>query len=126
LQDVRYGARSLYRNAGFTAVAVFALALGIGVNTAVFTAYKAMVARPLEAREPGEMVNLALSHAVGTADFTFSYPDYETYRDSIHSFNGLIAFNFEHLTMSNSGGMVSQRSSAAGSLAGRLLLLPGA
>jgi hypothetical protein len=47
LQDLRYGARMLYRNAGFTAAAVFALALGIGVNTAVFTAYKAMIAAPL-------------------------------------------------------------------------------
>jgi hypothetical protein len=53
LQDLRYGARMLYRNAGFTSVAILALALGIGVNTAGFTAYKAMVARPLDARDPG-------------------------------------------------------------------------
>ncbi|HXM43183.1 MAG TPA: hypothetical protein VN924_18245 [Bryobacteraceae bacterium] len=39
------------RNAGFPAVAVFALALGIGINTAVFTAYKATVARPLDSRQ---------------------------------------------------------------------------
>ena len=59
-QDLRYAARMLRRNLGFTTVAVLALALGIGVNTAVLTAYKAMVARPLQARDPGEMVNLAL------------------------------------------------------------------
>jgi hypothetical protein len=41
LQDLRYGARTLLRNAGFNAVSIIALALGIGVNTAVFTAYKA-------------------------------------------------------------------------------------
>ena len=52
LQDLRYGARTLLRNAGFTAVSVFALALGIGINTAVFTAYKAFIARPLDARDP--------------------------------------------------------------------------
>ena len=126
LQDLRYGARTLYHNPGFTAVAVLALALGIGVNTAVFTAYKAMVARPLDARKPGEMVNLALSHSAGSADFKFSYPDYEAYRDSIRSLRGLIAFNTEHLTMSNAGGTVSRREAAAGTLAGRLGLLSGA
>jgi len=61
-QDLRYGARMLSGNLGFTAVAVLALALGIGVNTAVVTAYKAMIVRPLEARDPGRMVNLALIH----------------------------------------------------------------
>ncbi|MGH9692961.1 MAG: hypothetical protein ACRD5Z_02380 [Bryobacteraceae bacterium] len=72
LQDLRYGIRVLYRNAGFTAIGVFALALGIGVNTAVFTAYKAMVARPLDARDPGRMVNIALIRDSGATDFTFS------------------------------------------------------
>ena len=65
LQDLRYGARMLFRNPGFTAVAVLALAIGIGLNTAVFTAYKAMLARPLDARDPGEMVNLALHPRFG-------------------------------------------------------------
>ena len=51
-QDLRYGARTLLRTGRFTAVAVVALAIGIGVNTAVFTAYKAFVARPLDARDP--------------------------------------------------------------------------
>lgn len=96
LQDLRYGARMLCRNAGFTAVAVLALALGIGVNTAVFTAYKAMVARSLDARDPGKLVNLALIRDSGAADFVFSYPDYEAYRDSLRSFSGLIAFSPEH------------------------------
>src|SRR5215470_17195485 len=97
MQDLRYGVRALYRNVSFTAVAVLALALGIGVNTAVFTAYRAMVARPLDGRDSGELVNLALRRDSGAADFSFSYPDYEEYRDSIHSFSGLIAFTPERL-----------------------------
>jgi hypothetical protein len=64
----------LLRNTGFTAVSIFALALGIGVNTVVFTAYKAFIARPLDARDPGEMVNLALMRDSGAADFAFSTP----------------------------------------------------
>jgi predicted permease len=123
MQDLRYGVRALYRNVSFTAVAVLALALGIGVNTAVFTAYRAMVARPLDARDSGELVNLALRRDSGGGDFSFSYPDYEAYRDSIRSFSGLIAFNPERLTLSNVGGSVSQRTANAGTLAGRLGLL---
>ena len=61
LQDLRYSGRMLFRNAAFTAVSVFALALGIGINTAAFTAYKALVLRPLDARDPAQMVNLGLT-----------------------------------------------------------------
>ncbi len=51
IQDVRYGARLLRRNIAFTIAAVLALGLGIGANTAAFTAYKALFARPLDARD---------------------------------------------------------------------------
>src|SRR5258706_16324789 len=90
LHDLHYGARILVRSTGTTVVTVLALAIGIGVNTAVFTAYKAMVARPLDARAPAELVNIALTRDSSGSDFRFSYPDYEAYRDSIHSFTGLI------------------------------------
>jgi predicted permease len=124
LHDLRYGVRLLFRNAGSTALMVLALALGIGINTAVFTAYKAMVARPLDARAPAEMVNFALIRDSGTTDYTFSYPDYQAYRDSVHSFSGLIAFRVAHVTLTNAGGMISQRNSVNASGLGRLGLLP--
>jgi predicted permease len=126
-QDLRYGFRQLRRSPGFTILSVFALALGIGVNTAAFTIYKAMIARGLDARDPvgaGEMVNLALLRDSGAPDFAFSYPDYEAYRDSLHSFRGLIAFGSEQMSLSDAGGMVSQRASLASSGLGRLGLLP--
>ncbi len=123
-QDLRYAARMLRRNSGFTAVAILALALGIGVNAAVLTAYHAMVARPLQARNPAEMMNLALLLHSGAPGYTFSYPDYEAYRDSLHSFRGLIATNREQMRLSTSGGIVSQRTSMAESGMGRLGLLP--
>jgi putative ABC transport system permease protein len=124
LQDLRYGARMLRRNAGFTSVAVLALALGIGVNTTAFTAYKAIIARSLDARDPSQMVNLAMISHSGAIDPMFSYPDYEAYRDHLHSFAGLIAQSHEQLTLSGAGGTVSQRRSAAGSLVARFGLLP--
>jgi predicted permease len=124
LQDLRYGARMLWRSPGFTAAAVLALAIGIGVNTAVFTAYKAMIVRALDARDPGQMVNLALLRDSSVTDVTFSNPDYEAYRDALHSCSGVIAFSPEHMRLSNAGGIISQRTSAAGSGMGRLGLLP--
>ena len=95
LQDLRYGARTLRRNAGFTIVSILALALGIGVNTAVFTAYKAFIARPLDARDPDTLVNVSLRLQSGATNARFSYPDYEAYRDGLRSFSGVIAFSIE-------------------------------
>jgi ABC-type antimicrobial peptide transport system permease subunit len=120
LHDLQYGLRMLSRNAWSTVVTVLALAIGIGVNTAVFTAYKAMVGRPLDARARTEMVNLALVRDSSATDYSFSYPDYEAYRDSLHSFSGLIAFRPARVTLSSAGGMISQRTSAAASGLGRL------
>ncbi len=125
-QDLRYAARILRKSPVFTMAAILALSLGIGVNTAVFTAYKAMVVRSLDAQDPNRMVNLALTRQSGDTDFEFSYPDYELFRDSSHSFSGLIAFVPEHFRVSNAGNVVSQRAAAAESTFGRLGLLSGA
>ena len=124
LQDLRYGGRMLFRNAAFTAVSVFALALGIGINTAAFTAYKALIKRPLDARDPAQMVNLGLTLQSEANASQFSYPDYEAYRDQLHCFSGLIASAHDQLTLTEAGGVLSGRSAAAGSLLGRLGLLP--
>jgi predicted permease len=108
VQDLVYGLRQLQRSPGFTVAAVCALGLGIGINTAIFTAYKTMVARPLEARYSWEMVNLSLTRQPGTPSF-FSYPDFQAYRSSVHSFDGVGAFSFEHLRFSHSPRSESKR-----------------
>jgi predicted permease len=123
LQDLRYGARTLRRSTTFTIQSVFVLALGIGVNTAVFTAYKAFVARPLDAREPGTMVNFALRLHSGVINASISYPDYEAYRDRLHSFSGVIAVRIDQLKLTDAGGILSHRNTENGSLMGRLGLL---
>src|ERR1700744_4844755 len=91
LQDLRYGARTLARNARFTVVAVLALALGIGINTTAFTFYKAMFTRALDARDPGRMVNLSLIQQSGDPEYDFSYPDFRAFQENLHSFSGVIA-----------------------------------
>src|SRR5438045_8750313 len=56
LQDLRYGVRILAKKPGFTAVAVIALALGIGVNTAILSAVNGFVLRPLAVEKPEELI----------------------------------------------------------------------
>lgn len=125
LQDLRYGARMLWRNAGFTLAAVLALALGIGINTVALTAYKAFIGKQIDARDPERLVNLGLMRHGHYIDYTFSYPDYEAYNSQLHAFSGLIAESeSESLILSDAGAVVSQHNAAQESLAGRLGLLP--
>src|SRR5262245_59862056 len=56
VQDLRYGVRMLLKHKGFTAVAVFTLALGIGANTAIFSVMDALLLKHLPVRNPEQLV----------------------------------------------------------------------
>src|SRR5215204_837799 len=83
MQDVRYGLRMLARSPGFTAVAVVSLALGVGVNTAVFSLFNAVLIRPVAV--VADQSRLVWLRAPS------SYPDYQDYREQARSFEGMAA-----------------------------------
>src|SRR3984885_12108693 len=114
IQDVRYGLRNLRKNPGFTAVAVLTLALGIGANTSIFTMINAVLMTRLPIGHPEQLVLLHwVSHSKGpfvwnssssyggcdtvdsgsgNSSCSFSFPDYQNFRDRAQSFQGMAAF----------------------------------
>src|SRR5512136_912820 len=91
LQDVRFGLRMLARNPGFTAVAVLTLALGIGVNTAIFTVANSLLLRPLPVEQPDRLVAVFMTHKGDDTLNPSSYPDYLDLRDRNQVFSGVAA-----------------------------------
>ena len=91
-QEVRYAVRLLVRSPGFTAIAALSVALGIGVNSAMFAFHDAILLRPLPVRDPGGIVTVTASSPDDPAFAgRLSYPNYRDLRDRSRSFDGLVA-----------------------------------
>jgi len=106
--DVRYALRGLRRNPAFTLVAVLALAVGIGANTAVFTIVNGVLLRALPFSNPAELVAIYESVPGAPAGkFEFSAPDYEFIHGSARSFAGM--FTYRNQSLELSGVSESQR-----------------
>lgn len=93
-KDITYGVRTLIKSPGFTAVAILALTLGIGANTAIFSVVNSVLLRPLPYSDPGRLVQLWEEKASkGRNEIPASYPNFVDWRDENHSFEHVVAYS---------------------------------
>ena len=91
IQDLRFSFRMLIREKGFTAVAVLALSLGIGANTAIFTIVNAVLLRPLPYPQSEELMQLGRSFVGEDAPSDVSAPKFNFLRSNLASFEAITA-----------------------------------
>ena len=102
IQDIRYAARSLAQNRAFTAVAVLCLAIGIGVNSTIFSVVDGVLLQPYPYADAERIVVLNSTNgrlSIGRSGI--SYPDFKDLRDQNSSFTMLAAFSGRSLTIAD-------------------------
>ena len=103
-QDLRYGLRMMAKNPGFTIVAVLALTLGIGANTAIFSVIDAVILRPLPFASSDRLVAVWSTNTQrGISRNSASYPDFIDWRSQSRSFDGMAAWHDSDFTLTGSG-----------------------
>src|SRR5690349_14573480 len=102
LTDLRYAVRTMRRNIGFTAIALAALALGIGANTAIFTVVDAVLLQPLPYYQPDRIMKLGRQFRNGVG-YSNSIPKYMAWRQN-DVFEALTLYDFGALAMNVGSG----------------------
>ncbi len=112
-QDLRFGLRMTRKNPGFTAVAVAALALGIGANNTVFTLVNTILFKSLPFKDGHEIVSLSsIRTDKGGERSGVSYPDFQDWRALATSFQGMAAFSLGTMNVSDQNGVPERFSGA--------------
>ncbi len=104
VQDLRYGARILRKNPGFTLAAAFTLALGIGANAAVFSLVGAVLLHPMPYRDPSQLFLLSETMPKqGNDELGVSAAEYFDYRDQNHGFSQVAAYETDGFNLTGEG-----------------------
>ncbi|HXG68898.1 MAG TPA: ABC transporter permease [Blastocatellia bacterium] len=112
-QDVRYSLRLMLQKPGFTALAVFALALGIGANSTIFSFVNAILLRPLPYENPERLVFLnETSFKRGASSMGVSFPNFVDWREQNTVFEYIAAYGEGGYTLV--GGDEPERIQGAG------------
>jgi predicted permease len=90
-QDLRYGARMLMKNRGFTAAAVFTLALGISANITIFSIISEYFFKPLPVKDPEQLVLVLQKNAIWNKPHGHSWLDFRDYRERLGVFSDMLA-----------------------------------
>ena len=102
LADLRYALRTMRRNLGFTAIALAALALGIGANTAIFTVVDAVLLQPLPYPQPDRIMKVGRQFRTGVG-YSNSIPKYMAWRQN-DVFDAMALYDFGALAMNEGSG----------------------
>jgi putative ABC transport system permease protein len=108
IQDLRYGLRTILKQPTFTAIAVLALALGIGANTAIFSVINTVLLKPLPFVAPEKIVGV-WNTAEKEDQFSATYPDFVDWRERQQSFEYLAAYATRDFTLTDAGEPVRLR-----------------
>src|SRR5580658_2720041 len=101
LRNLRFGARMLSKNPGFTFAMVITLALGIGANTAIFTVTNALLLQPFPYHDPDRLVRVSAKDK--TKDRGGTLLRYELVRDANQSFQSVAVWTNDNLNLTGSG-----------------------
>jgi putative ABC transport system permease protein len=104
-QDIRYGARMLYKYPGFTAIAVLTLALGVGANTAIFSVVDAVLLRPLAYPDSAQLVWLC-ERGPDWSGGSISYPNFTDWRNQQSVFENFGVYDGNNFTLTDAGESV--------------------
>ena len=104
LQDLRHGLRMLVKNPGFTALAVVALALAIGANTAVFSVAIAFLRKPVALPDLDRLVMLLSLPPGETLNFSSVSPaDYLDWKTQSHSYEEIAVWKYSDVNLTGTG-----------------------
>ena len=102
LRDVRFAVRQLRKNPGFAITATVMLAVAIGANSTVFSWIDGTMLHPIpEARNPGQLVSVMRGGWNPSPSPPLSYPDYRDLREQNHSFDGILAYSHDWITITS-------------------------
>ena len=106
IQDLKFAVRQLLKSPGFTAIAVFTLALAIGVNSAIFALVNGMVLKPVVPLKPEEVVNVFNARTGANKEYRqFSWNEYQAVKEGTEVFADVAAVQFALAGLGRDEGM---------------------
>ena len=92
LKDLRFGAQTLIKNPGFSAIAILVIALGVGANTAIFSIVNAVLLQPLPFHDPDRLVVFSELMPNTNERMSISFPSFLDWRSQARGFEGMAGY----------------------------------